>query len=93
MTETTYDNFPYADGAAPAVLRLDRNVHLFLAHTTTSRPEDRITYSEMRLAYQEEAKRFVKVMLLHMPQGLTDAIFAELASQKASLFIVPQLKE
>jgi hypothetical protein len=44
-------------------------------------------------SYQEEAKRFVHVLQAHMPQGLTDAIFAELASKKASLFIVPQLKE
>ena len=88
-----YPSFPYADGAAPAVLRLDRDVHLFLAQTTTSKFGDGVPYHEMLNSYQEEAKRFVHVLQAHMPQGLTDAIFAELALKKASLFIVPQLKE
>jgi hypothetical protein len=86
----TYFDFPYADGASPAILRLDLKVTEFLSQQPEAGEQ---WYMARRLAYQAEAKRFVHVMLTHMPGGLVDAVFAELAAQKASLFIVPQLKE
>ena len=88
-----YEDFPYADGAAPAQLWMNRPVRKFLNEKIPENVIGAEVYQVTRLAYQDEAKRFVHVMLTHMPQGLTDAIFAELASQKASLFMVPQLKE
>lgn len=45
---------------------------------------------EVREMYACEASRIVEAMLNHMPQGLTDAIFAELCRQKARLFSAPQ---
>jgi hypothetical protein len=88
---TEYTSFHYAEGAAPAILRIDRSVQEIWEPGVNGYRGFEDQYSQIRLAYQNEAKRFVLVMLSHMPQGLTDAIFAELASRKATVLSVAQL--
>lgn len=53
-------------------------------------PYNVTSLEDVRQAYAKEATRIVEAMLTHMPQGLTDAILAEMCRQKASLFVVPQ---
>lgn len=51
-------------------------------------PDTKFSYVGQRRLFQEEAIRLADALCSHLPQGLVDHLFAELARRQASLLIV-----